>query len=283
MGLNDLSNSLSNSVNTINNNINSLNNSINNNINMKATGVCKYYDVSQEGWYRFAKYQGNTSLSIARGSSGNTVIFSIKFNFNYTNNMSVVGILNSSYQKSNITILGDSVSYYDISKIRHTVDISNNNAYLEFYYKSNAGNALLIELINTQDRNRNWSLMDKLELAQETVNNVDIYSTADLVSKEQNVAIKKDLRQHLFQYSGTNKEYAIQDVFYKLPADSEMHFVMLNCMNLMCLIVEKYGSHSYGSILRFGYGDRLTQYRIDQDKWYKMDIAYTESQIQKLV
>ena len=94
-----------------------------------------------------------------------------------------------------------------------------------------------------------------------------------------------DLKRHHYNYenTGKDKEYAIQDVFYKLPADSDIHFVTVSCGNLFSLIVHKYIDHSYGSILRFGYGDRLTQYRIGADKWYKADLNHTESQIEKLV
>lgn len=99
------------------------------------------------------------------------------------------------------------------------------------------------------------------------------------------VITNSDLKRHHYNYenTGKDKEYAIQDVFYKLPADSDIHFVTVSCGNLFSLIVHKYIDHSYGSILRFGYGDRLTQYRIGADKWYKADLNHTESQIEKLV
>lgn len=164
----------------------------NNNIAMKATGEFKKFDAFQEGWYRFAKFQCGTGLSLAKGASGNSVIFSIKFAFNNSNNMSALGVLNSSYQTSNINILGSSISSQTISKLRHVIDESNNNAYLEFYYNSGAFNAVAIELINTLDTNIKWTIMDKLEPTQETVENVVVYSTADLVTKNRNVVINSD-------------------------------------------------------------------------------------------
>ncbi len=99
------------------------------------------------------------------------------------------------------------------------------------------------------------------------------------------IITNSDLKRHHYNYenTGKDKEYAIQDVFYKLPADSDIHFVTVSCGNLFSLIVHKYIDHSYGSILRFGYADRLTQYRIGADKWYKADLNHTESQIEKLV
>lgn len=250
---------------------------------MKATGQFKKFDVLQTGWYRFAKYKCDTSIPLAKGASGNSVIFSIKFAFNNSNNMSALGVLNSSYQKSNISILGSSISSQTISKLRHVIDESNNNAYLEFYYNSGAANAVAIELTNTLDTSIKWTIMDQLELTQETVENVVVYSTANLVNKDRNVVTNSDLKRHFYRYDGSNKEFAIQDIFYKLPTDNDIHFVMMDCMNLVCLIVQKYGSHSYGSVLSFGYGDRLTQYRVDMDKWYKSNINFSESQIDKLV
>ena len=160
---------------------------------MKATGEFKKFDVSQEGWYRFAKFQCDTSVSLVKGASGNSVIFSIKFAFNHSSNMSTLGVLNSSYQMSNINILGSSISTQTISKLRHVVDESNNNAYLEFYYNSNVLNEVAIELINTLDTNIQWTIMDKLEPTQEAVENVVVYSTADLVRKNRNVVINSDL------------------------------------------------------------------------------------------
>ena len=109
------------------------------------------------------------------------------------------------------------------------------------------------------------------------------YTPNQVWSEWDRIVINSDLKRHFYRYDGSNKEFAIQDIFYKLPTDNDIHFVMMDCMNLVCLIVQKYGSHSYGSVLSFGYGDRLTQYRIDMDKWYKSNINFSESQIDKLV
>lgn len=176
-------------------------NDVNKNITMKAMGEFKKFDVFQEGWYRFAKFQCGTSLSLVKGASGNSVVFSIKFAFNNSNNMSALGVLNSSYQMSNINILGSSISSQTISKLRHVIDESNNNAYLEFYYNSGVSNAVAIELINTLDTNIKWTIMDKLEPTQEAVENVVVYSTADLVTKNRNVVINSDLKPQIKSYS----------------------------------------------------------------------------------
>lgn len=94
-----------------------------------------------------------------------------------------------------------------------------------------------------------------------------------------------DLKRHFYDYNTitTDKEYAIQDIFYKLPADSDIHYVNVYRGNHFCLIVQKYSDHLYGSVLRFGYLDTLAQYRVVNGVWYKMNISYAESQIEKLV
>ena len=107
-------------------------------------------------------------------------MFYIKCNFNNSSNMSVLGILNSSYEKSNISILGNSISSQTITKVRHNVDKSTHNTYLEFYYNSDAANAISVELIGILDVTRRWELIDKWELTQETVENVVTYSITDL-------------------------------------------------------------------------------------------------------
>lgn len=185
---------------------------------MKATGEFKKFDVFQEGWYRFAKFQCGTGLSLAKGASGNSVVFSIKFAFNNSNNMSALGVLNSSYQMSNINILGSSISSQTISKLRHVIDESNNNAYLEFYYNSGAFNAVAIELINTLDTNIKWTIMDKLEPTQEAVENVVVYSTADLVTKNRNVVINSDLKVQDVVVSQINDEHLTCSLMYCIKA-----------------------------------------------------------------
>ena len=99
------------------------------------------------------------------------------------------------------------------------------------------------------------------------------------------IVLNSDLKTHYYnyEYNGGDKEYAIQDIFYKLPADSSNHLVTVACGNLFSLIIHKYSDHSWGSILRFGYADRLTQYRIVSNTWYKSSLNFTESQIDKLI
>ena len=165
---------------------------VNKNINSKFPETKK--SVMGAGWYRFAKFKGSDFY----GGSGNSVAFAIKTFYVVGGNVCDFVLLNSSYQRSNLTVLGSSHKNGDnISKIRHVVDTVNKVSYLEFYYTNTStvySNPVGIELYSVIDgtRNTKWEVMN-YELTQETVDGVTVYSTADLVTKDRNVVTNSDL------------------------------------------------------------------------------------------
>ena len=166
----------------------------------KASGNFKKFGLNTSGWYRFAIYDSSRTVE-AQGSIANSTMFNIKQTFNYCNNLSIFGVLNSSYMKSNISILGESVSNQTITKIRHTVDTVNNKAYLEFYYNTNTINKLSCEVIGSKDEVTRWYILDELVPTSESVDVVDVYSIADLTSKNRNLVTNTELNALL------NREY----------------------------------------------------------------------------
>ena len=147
--------------------------------------------------------------------------------------------LNSSHQKSNFTILGSSKTYNSISKIRHVVDIENKTSYLEFYYNSKSdiyANPVSVELQSMNDgyRSNKWELID-YELTQETINGVDVYSTADLVAENRQVVTNSDLKSlHTPIYGNV--------LTNTIPSKT---FTIINSMNLSKGVYIIYGFAQY--------------------------------------
>ena len=121
-------------------------------------------------------------------------MFVIKQTYNNVENMSLHGVLNFSYKKSNFTILGSSITHPVITHIRHTVDSTNNTTYLEVKYNNNSPNDIFFEIMCTDDGSgaNRWKMMESVELVQETDTNVSVYSVANLVTKERNVVTNSD-------------------------------------------------------------------------------------------
>ena len=158
-------------------------------MNNKVDSSFKFTDANGEGagWYRFAKLSNESN-----GASGSSVIFFIKTYFHNAPNMSVTGLLNTAYGKSNITILGDEVYKYLVSSIRHVIDKSNNCSYLELYYDYSTANGISIELISPKVAKIGWETME-LEKTEESVSGVEVYSSVNLKTKENYVVKNSDL------------------------------------------------------------------------------------------
>ena len=153
----------------------------------------KSFNPKKSGWYRITKFGPHTYLSTARGGCGYLFKFTFKSYFNESANMTFTGILSGSHTRSNITILGESVVGQCISKLRHTIDTATNTAYLEFYYNVDNSNGLNFEIESINSFEYKWQIMNELESTLETVDGVEIYSTADLVTKDRNAILRNDL------------------------------------------------------------------------------------------
>ena len=175
----------------------------------KITEYKKHFSPSKGGWYRVAKFGPYPNLSTAKGGSGNSLKFAIKSYFNESGNMTVFGILNSSHYKSNIVILGESIGTFTISKIRHTVDTSNDTAYLEFYYNVNARNGLQIEIESVSSFDYKWQLLNELEETIEFDSKVEILSISDLITKDRNIITNSDLYTKIVDANFVNGEVSI--------------------------------------------------------------------------
>lgn len=169
----------------------------NNNINGKVSGAFKFQGLnSGAGWYRFAKLKNESN-----GASGSSVLFFIKTYFNNTPNMSVTGLLNTAYGTSSIKILGNSVYSYVVSSVRHVVDKSNNCSYLEFYYNVSEPNGISIDLIASRaSDDKEWKFLEQLEKTDESVSNVEVYSTVNLKTKENYVVTNSDFDKYNLNY-----------------------------------------------------------------------------------
>lgn len=179
----------------------------NNNIDGKISGSLKKYSCTTKGWYRIAKFGPNSNIAIIQGASGNSVLFNFKSSYSSRANMSFWGLLNTSNQKSNITIIGSEITYSQITKIRHTIDENNKTAYIELYYNLDTYNPFTFELICPSAHiDGEWELLNTLEKTEETVENVSIYSVADLTIKERNIVTNSDI-------TGTNVEITTETLF----------------------------------------------------------------------
>ena len=170
----------------------------NNNIGYKTSGISKKYECNSAGWYRIAKFGPNDNLNIIKGASGNSVFFAFKSGYSSMPNMSFWGLLNSAHIKSNITILGSEITSYQFTKIRHTIDLNNKIAYIELYYNVNSFTPFTFELIsNSANSDGKWDLLDNIEPTQENIENILVYSSADLINKDRNIITNSDI-QHGF-------------------------------------------------------------------------------------
>ena len=242
-------------VNTLQNQINI----VNSNIDDKASGNFKKFGLSTSGWYRFAIYDSSRTVE-AQGSAANSTMFNIKQTFNYCNNLSIFGVLNSSYMKSNISILGESVSNQTISKIRHTVDTVNNKAYLEFYYNTDSGNRVSCEVIGTKDGYTKWYVLDELVPTSESVDGVDVYSIANLTSKDRNVVTNSDLQWTYYADIAFNTETSLPTSFNELNV-----YVYINKYWHVFNINRQMLSESYTPFLNGSYWVSTNNYGIRVD------------------
>ena len=190
------------------------------------------------GWYRFAKFKP-FNFDRAKGSTGNSVMIALKTYYITDGNLSDFILFNSAHEFSSFTVLGSQHRGNNISKIRHTVDMSTGTAYLEFYYECKStiySNPVFFELYSTTNAEQkyNWELMD-FELTQETVENVVVYSSADLVNKERNVVTNSDLKSlHTPIYGNV--------LTNTIPSKT---FTIINSMNLSKGVYIIYGFAQY--------------------------------------
>jgi hypothetical protein len=106
-------------------------------------------------------------------------------------------------------------------------------------------------------------------------------SEGGFITNWQNLVINSDLRRHAFSfaYGSKTKDEAIQAIFYQLPNDNELHFCSLYLGGYSKVFVQKYNYDTYGSVLLWGYGDNLVQYKISNGVWYKNTINMTTTTI----
>ena len=136
----------------------------------------KKIKLSSSGWYRIAKMECR-SESEANGGGNNSCDIEIKRMYN---------TISPEYKKIKLVSLYENSSFVDeisksatdnantITKIRHTVDTTNNTSYIEVYYKANSENNMFITLNNHFNGYvLAWKLITPIATS-ETVNNVTI-------------------------------------------------------------------------------------------------------------
>ena len=146
------------------------------------------YEVGQNGtgWYRIAKFASNSYES--KGSTTNSCQLFIKRVYSNNNNEYHEVKLSSVYGKSKLVSGVSIVNEQYITRIRHTVDTTNNVAYIEIYYTSTKTNPVTLIINNGRCiYNKYWQCMEP-ELTDETVDGVTVYSTMDIPANSKGTA-----------------------------------------------------------------------------------------------
>ena len=135
----------------------------------------KNYTLGAEGWYRIAKMECKNANE-ANGSVSNSCGIEIKRVYHYSPTEYKKIRLVSLYQSS---VFSEELSKANangdkITKIRHTVDTTNNTCYIEIYYSTSSFNSLSITMDNYSNAiNNNWELIDAKNTS-ETVSGVNV-------------------------------------------------------------------------------------------------------------
>jgi hypothetical protein len=133
------------------------------------------------GWYRVAVFEAN-DIGLIKGSYCNSVNISIKRSYNTSSNEYYNILLMSIFNKSQFVLIGKLVNVQDITKIRHTIDVTNLKAYIEIYYTSQSSNDLQISLYDTKSvTNVKWNAITAVA-TEETVDGVSVVSSMDLTT-----------------------------------------------------------------------------------------------------
>lgn len=133
------------------------------------------------GWIRVAKYNFGT-IEAANGNAGygGLIIYRTVFS-NKTNEFSIISF-NAGYNNSSFEKIASNNIHLLIKKIRHTVDINANTAYIELYIEAmNSNNRVNISMPCNVDGENNIAWMQTNgESTDETVEGVKVVSSLDL-------------------------------------------------------------------------------------------------------
>ena len=230
--------------------------------------------VKGQGWYRFAKFQCDQKFDAAQGSTGNSVLIVIKSAFTVSGNICDFILLNSAYQRSDFTVLGSKHAGNIISKVRHTIDTTNKVSYLEFFYgvtSDSYANKISIDLYSVEDGNQyyKWELMD-YEPTQETLENVLVYSSANLENKDRNVVTNSDLPKLYYRIEDTqnagNPTEAIKNKWATMPDGNYICEIYVGSVHTA--LIQKIENGNYGSVYIISYGLATPLYiRKELESW----------------
>lgn len=135
------------------------------------------------GWMRVAKYSAS-SIEAANGNVGygGLIIYRTLYS-SKSNEFSIISF-NAGYNASTFEQIASNNTHSLIKKIRHTIDINTNTAYIELYIEAiDSNNRLSISMPCNIDGNNNitWKPTEG-ESTEETVEGVTVVSSLDLTS-----------------------------------------------------------------------------------------------------
>ena len=140
----------------------------------------KYYDSCREtGWYRIAKFSNKDNISFEKAA-----IFEIKIATSYNNKGNCAHDIKlvCPYNRSKFILVCGyaSSTYLTISKIRHVVNKSEKNAYIEVYYNK----PLSYNIFSVYIKSTNYTEISMIEpvLTEETVDGYTVVSSAELTA-----------------------------------------------------------------------------------------------------